>query len=87
MWVDRSPVAGLRWADASGEAPRRLLFGSNGASALELAPGGHDVEVEVGWDGKRYGARIWGDVRPDTTRRLRGKVTGLLRKRLALEWD
>ena len=87
VWVDRSPVTGTRWADPSDDATRALVFGSNGASALELAPGGHDVEVEVGWDGKRYGARIWGDVKPDATRRLRGKVAGLLRKRLALEWD
>jgi serine/threonine-protein kinase len=87
VWVDRAPVAGTRWADPSDDATRSLLFGSNGTSALALAPGGHDVEVEVGWDGKRYGARIWGDIKPDSTRRLRGKVAGLLRKRLALEWD
>lgn len=87
VWVDRNLVAEKRWADRPAEPARLLLFGSDGRDALELEPGGHDVEVEVTWDGKRSISRIRGDVKAGATRRLRARVAGVLKKHLSLEWD
>jgi serine/threonine protein kinase len=87
VWVDRDLVAEQRWADRPAEPTRLLPFGSDGGGGLDLEPGGHDVEVEVTWDGKRSSSRIWGHVRAGETRQLRAKVSGVLKKRLSLEWE
>ncbi len=86
VWVDRRLVAEERWSDRPDDATRLLRFGAEDAESLQLTPGGHDVEVEVAWDGKRARDRIWGEIKPGATRRLRAKVGGLLRKKLSLEW-
>lgn len=87
VWVDRNLVAEQRWADRPAEPTRLLPFGSDGADGLDLEPGGHDVEVEVTWDGKRSSSRVWGHVKAGETRQLRAKVSGVLKKRLSLEWE
>ncbi len=87
VWVDRNLVAEQRWADRPAEPTRLLLFGSDGTDGLDLQPGGHDVEVEVAWDGKRSSSRIWGDVKAGATRQLRARVAGVLKKHLSLEWE
>jgi hypothetical protein len=87
VWVDRALVAQQRWVDRPEEPTRLLVFGSSGTDWLDLRPGGHDVEVEVAWDGKRYRSRVRGEVRPGATRRLVAKVGGLLKKHVSLEWD
>ncbi len=87
VWVDRKVVSVQHWEDPSEERTRLLRFRAAGADTLQLAPGGHDVEVEVAWDGKRSRARIWGEVETGATRRLRVKLGGLLKKKISLEWD
>jgi eukaryotic-like serine/threonine-protein kinase len=87
VWVDRKLVADQRWAEARDEKERSLRFGSAGARALKLDAGGHDVEVEVAWDGKRSSERIWGEIKANATRRLRAKLGGLLKKNVSLEWE
>jgi serine/threonine protein kinase len=87
VWVDRTLVAQERWVDRPEEPTRLLAFGASGPDTLHLEPGGHDVEVELAWEGKRSSSRIWGEVRPGATRRLVAKVGGVLRKHLSLEWD
>jgi hypothetical protein len=87
VWVDRRLVAEEHWIDRPEQPTRLLRFGSDGADALDLEPGGHDVEVEVAWDGKRRTARIWGGFKRGAPRRLRAKVGGVLNKNLSLEWN
>jgi serine/threonine-protein kinase len=87
VWVDRSLVAEERWDDRLEEKTRLVSFGPDGADALILEPGGHDVEVEITRDGKRSSSRIWGQVNSGGTRLLRAKFGGVLRKSLSLEWE
>jgi serine/threonine protein kinase len=87
VWVDRALVAGTRCREAAEGQDRVLLFGDEGADRLGLSPGGHDVEVEVTWSGRRLSSTIWGTVRTGATRRLRARVGGLVRKKLSLEWE
>jgi hypothetical protein len=87
IWVDRPLVAEERWDDRPEAKPRFVSFGTDAADAFILEPGGHDVEVEITWDGKRSSSRIWGQVKAGATRQLRAKVGGVLRKGLSLEWE
>ncbi len=87
VFVDRKVVCQQRWADAREYEARLLRFGSRRTATLQLAPGGHDVEVEVAWDGKQSKERIWGEIEVNATRRLRAKLGGLLKKNLSLEWE
>jgi serine/threonine-protein kinase len=52
---------------------------------LEVAPGLHEVRVEVRWDGGVKTARIVGNFRPGATRRLEASL-GRIRRDLDLEW-
>ncbi len=88
VWVDRAIVAEQGWSDRAQDGSQVVPFGRDGArSRMALAPGGHDVEVQVYRDGKSSSERIWGDFRPGATHRLRARFSGLLRKRLSLEWE
>jgi hypothetical protein len=52
---------------------------------LEIAPGLHEVRVEVRWDGNAKTARIVGSFRPGATRRLEASL-GRIRHDLGLKW-
>lgn len=52
---------------------------------LEIAPGPHEVRVQVSWDGRRRNARITGQFKPGVTRRLDVNVDRLTRE-LTLDW-
>jgi hypothetical protein len=52
---------------------------------LEIAPGLHEMRVEVRWDGNVKTARIVGNFRPGATRRLEASL-GRIRRDLNLEW-
>jgi len=80
-------VAEQRWANAREKQARVLRFGSRSTDALRVQPGGHDVGIEVAWEGKRARERIWGELQPNATRRLRVKLGGLLNRTLRLEWE
>jgi len=78
VWIDRGLVLEQKVDTRS----RRMT------TTLELAPGGHDVEVQVAWDDKEKTERIRGDFKAGATRRLRARLGGLLLlKSLSLEWE
>ncbi len=52
---------------------------------LEIAPGLHEVRLEVRWDDNVKTARIVGNFRPGATRRLEASL-GRIRRDLDLEW-
>jgi serine/threonine-protein kinase len=52
---------------------------------LDVAPGLHEVRVEVAWDDSLRRERIVGSFRPGTTRRLQASL-GRIRRDLSLEW-
>jgi hypothetical protein len=52
---------------------------------LEVAPGLHEVRVEVSWEDNLKTERIVGNFRPGATRRLEASL-GRLRRDLDLEW-
>jgi hypothetical protein len=52
---------------------------------LEVAPGTHEVRVQVSWDGRRRSARVTGVFKAGVTRRLDVSVARLTRE-LALDW-
>jgi hypothetical protein len=85
VWVDRSLVAEQRAQPGGDSKPELLRFGAEGARQLDLAPGGHDTEVEVAWNGKRLRSRIWCSFRAGTTQQLRVTIKGFLKKDLSLE--
>ena len=65
-----------------------LLFGLHEGSSrneLEIAPGLHEVRVEVRWDENVRTERIVGNFRPGVTRRLEASL-GRIRRDLDLEW-
>lgn len=87
IWVDRELVAEGR---LDSDTPRTITafdFRRGGMREfLELPPGDHDVEVQVLWDGKEKTDRIWGHFDAGSTRRVRAKLGGII-KRLSLEWE
>jgi len=87
VWVDRVLVSDGRPREAADGKAAVALLGPEAAEALGVDAGGHDVEVEVAWAGRRLRSRVWGQVRAGATRRLRASVGGLLRKSLSLEWE
>jgi serine/threonine-protein kinase len=52
---------------------------------LDVAPGPHEVRVQVSWDGRRRSARITGAFKAGVTRRLDVSVARLTRE-LTLDW-
>ena len=86
VWVDRKLVAEETWEGRGTQGVRVLRF-VDGTEVLPLAPGGHDIEVRLAREGRQTVERLWGDFRPDATRRLRLRFGGLLRKKLSLEWE
>ena len=52
---------------------------------LDVAPGPHEVRVQVSWDGRRRSARITGQFKAGVTRRLDVSVARLTRE-LTLDW-
>jgi serine/threonine-protein kinase len=52
---------------------------------IELAPGSHEIQVQVSWDGGERTQRIAGTFKPGTIRRLDVNL-GRLLKDLTLEW-
>jgi serine/threonine-protein kinase len=52
---------------------------------LDVAPGPHEVRVQVSWDGRRRSARITGHFKAGVTRRLDVSVARLTRE-LSLDW-
>jgi predicted Ser/Thr protein kinase len=65
-----------------------LVFPMHGGTfrdELEIAPGLHEVRVEVLWDGNLKRERIVGNFRSGATRRLEASL-GRIRRDLSLEW-
>jgi hypothetical protein len=86
IWVDRSLVSELRSGQADAK-DQPVPLGRDGSGTLNLEPGGHDLEVEVAWGGRRLRSRIWGSFKPGVTRRLRVRAGGLLKKSVSLAWE
>jgi len=67
---------------------KALVFGLHEGSSrneLEIAPGLHEVRVEVRWEENVRTERIVGNFRPGATRRLAASL-GRIRRDLDLEW-
>jgi eukaryotic-like serine/threonine-protein kinase len=67
---------------------KALVFGVHQGTfreALDVAPGLHEVRVEVRWDDNVRSERIVGNFRPGATRRLDVNL-GRIRRDLKLEW-
>jgi serine/threonine protein kinase len=87
LWIDKQLVLE---EDLSGRVDKDLLGvklrkGSLNA-ILEVAPGWHDLWVEVRWDDNRKSKGISGQFRTDAVRNLKVRV-GRLRKNLSLDWQ
>ena len=70
-------------------AKKALVFGVHQGSfrdELEIAPGLHEVRVEVRWDDNVKTERIVGNFRAGATRRLEASL-GRIRRDLKLEWN
>ena len=86
VWVDR--VAVLEEQLDAAIARKIITFQLRKgriAEVLELAPGGHDLRVQVSWDDNQRTESIWGNFEPGRTRRLEIRV-GRLRRNLSLDW-
>jgi hypothetical protein len=53
---------------------------------LDVAPGLHEVRIEVAWDDSKKVERIVGSFRSGATRTLDASLGGRLRRELTLEW-
>ncbi|HET7292921.1 MAG TPA: serine/threonine-protein kinase [Vicinamibacteria bacterium] len=88
IWVDRERVVDQAIVSAAGRSVEAFDYRGAGPSAfLELPPGGHDIEVQVAWDGGERTERIWGRFESGTTRRLRARHGGFILKSLSLDWE
>jgi serine/threonine protein kinase len=86
VYVDRELVLEQGF---DSRARRLNLFrfrGGDPTDALELPAGAHEIEVQAAWEGTTKVERLRGDFSPGRTRRLRGRVGGLLKK-LSVEWE
>jgi predicted Ser/Thr protein kinase len=86
VWVDGASVLD---EDFDGRVTRKILtltlHKGLVQQQLTLAPGRHEVRVQVSWDDNVKAGRIAGTFRPGTTRRLEVQV-GRLRGNLSLAW-
>jgi tRNA A-37 threonylcarbamoyl transferase component Bud32 len=86
VWVDDEPVLE---EPIEGRVKHKVLsFRLRKGSlqqTLEVAPGVHEVRVQVSWEGRRRSARISGPFHAGATRRLEVSVSRLTRD-LTLEW-
>jgi hypothetical protein len=53
---------------------------------LDVAPGLHEVRIEVAWEDNRRVERVVGNFRAGATRTLDASLGGRLRRELSLEW-
>ncbi len=86
VWVDDEPV--LEHPIEGRVTQKVLSFRLRKGSVqetLEIAPGPHEVRVQVSWDGRRRNARITGQFQASVTRRLDVSVDRLTRE-LTLDW-
>jgi hypothetical protein len=86
VWVDRVLVVEQKLEGRGQKVAAFALRNGDVREFLELPAGGHDIEVQVAWDGKERTERIWGDFKPGGRRRLRVRLGGLI-KSLSLEWQ
>jgi hypothetical protein len=86
VWVDDDPV--IEEKLGSTIEKKALVFRmrkGNFTDVLEVAPGWHEVRVEVAWEDNRKTEKIMGQFKGGVTRTLEANL-GRLRKDLDLEW-
>ena len=85
VWVDEQLLLDEGLA---GRVARKLIVKvRQGAlqQELDLAPGRHDIRVQVLWDDNEKTQQIWGTFKEGETRRLEVRL-GRLRKNLSVDW-
>jgi hypothetical protein len=92
VWVDEAlileePLSGLVTRKLASVRFRKGRL----EDQLEVAPGRHEVKVEVAWDDDVKTESIWADFEPGSSRRLAARFGGLgglgIKKKLSLEWE
>lgn len=91
VWVDEERVIEEQ-LDSRAKKIVGIRFRKGGFSdSLELAPGRHEVRVQVAWEDNLKTETIWGNFKAGATRRLKAKLGGFagtgLKKNLDLEWQ
>jgi hypothetical protein len=86
VWVDERLLVE---EDLAGQVTKKLLAIKVRQGGLrqemELAPGGHDIRVQVAWEDNEKTEHIFGTFKEGQTRRLEIRL-GRLRKNLSVEW-
>ena len=88
LWVDGT--LRLEKRVGKGTAARVALFVPQGDSprgAIDVAPGVHDVKVEVAWDDNVRTQRVRATFRPGDRRVLAARLRGFFRTSLSLRWQ
>ena len=87
LWVDRTLRLDKRLG--KGDVARVALRprGDNGRGGIEVAPGVHDVKVEVAWDDNVRTERLRATFRPGDRRVLAARLRGLFKTTLSLRWQ
>ncbi len=89
VWVDDEEVIDERLDGRVTRDIGGLKFRKGRHSdSLELAPGRHQVRVQVAWEGGSKTESIWGNFEPGQTRHLQARMGSLggLRRNLSLDW-
>jgi len=87
LWVDRTLRLDKRLGKGDVARVALRLRGDNGRGGIEVAPGMHDVKVEVAWDDNVRTERLRATFRPGDRRVLAARLRGLFKTTLSLRWQ
>jgi len=80
LWVDEA----LRVDQAlDGRSGKKAMVGE----VMEVEAGAHRVRLEIAWDRSVRAEAVTATFLPDENRRLKARLGGLLKKRIAVQWQ